>query len=184
MENEELRSTIEQIKAQVKAKPENKDKTDDEIDAMILDAFLKEYTEGGMTKEDLLGLAEEMGYEPTEEFLNEADNPAPGGEPAPGAEGGNPAPEGGEGGAPAPTAAEAEETKVIEPGQSPEEFKEKVDEIKEGGNPAPNPAPAAEGNEGGEPGNGGGEEPGDDEGDDEAAEREKASKLWNLNLNK
>lgn len=172
MENEELRSTIEQIKAQVKAKPENKDKTDDEIDALILDAFFQAFNNGEMEKDDLLGLAEIMGYEPNEDFLAELNGQ--GGAPAPEGEGepapqGEPAPEGE--GEPAPTAEELEDTKTIDKGESPEEFKEKIDEIKEGeGAPAPAPAPEGEGEEGEE--------------DDEAAEREKASKLWNLNLNK
>ena len=75
MNDEEIRSTIEQIKAQVKANPENKDKSDDEIDELILDSFFKSYTEGEMTKEDLLGLAQAMGYEPDEGFENDPNAP-------------------------------------------------------------------------------------------------------------
>lgn len=180
MENEELRSTIEQIKAQVKAKPENKDKTDDEIDALILDAFFQAFNNGEMEKDDLLGLAEIMGYEPEENFLAELNGqggaPAPTeGEGAPAQEG-EPAPEGQGGeGAPAPTAAEAEETKVIEPGQSPAEFKEKIDEVKEGGTPSSESAPEGQGTPAPE---------GQSEEDDEDAERKKASELWKMNLNK
>lgn len=68
MNNEEIRSTVEQVKAQVKAKPENKDKTDDEIDEIVLDGFLEALDKGEMGKEDLLGIMDLMGYEPTEEF--------------------------------------------------------------------------------------------------------------------
>ena len=51
----------------------------------------------------------------------------------------------------------------MEPGESAEEFKEKVDEVKEGGHV---------------------EEETKDEGDDEDDERKKASELWKMNLNK
>ena len=78
MNNEEIRSTVEQVKAQVKAKPENKDKTDDEIDEIVLDGFLEALDKGEMGKEDLLGIMDLMGYEPTEEFeaeLNKGGGP-------------------------------------------------------------------------------------------------------------
>ena len=172
MENEEIRSTIEQIKAQVKAKPENKDKTDDEIDALILDALLKAYNDGKMEKDDLLGIAEAMGYEPTEEFLKDqtAPNPNPNA-PAEG-EGAQPPAENGE--APAPSAEDLEAVKTMQPGETPEEFKEKVEEVKEGGGaPASNPPAAEGGDEGGE---------GDEETEED--ERKKASELWKMNLNK
>ena len=165
MDNEEIRSTIEQIKAQVKAKPENKDKTDDEIDEMILESFYKAYTDGKMTKEDLGGLAEMMGYEFTEEFDQD---PAAANEVNP--EEGTPAPtEGGDGA----TQEDLEEVRTMEPGESAEEFKEKVEDVKDGEHvdePAPEgePAPA--------------EEP--EEEDDEDDERKKASELWKMNLNK
>ena len=171
MNDEEIRSTLEQIKAQVKAKPENKDKSDDEIDEMILDAFLKAYTEGQMTKEDLGGLAEAMGYEFTEEFNNDA---AAGNE-------ANPAPaEGGEGEpAPVTNQEQLEDVRTIEPGESTEEFKEKVEDVKEGNAPEsePEPAPAPANNDDNADGNG-------EEEDSEEDERKKASELWKLNLNK
>jgi hypothetical protein len=164
MDNEEIRSTIEQIKAQVKAKPENKDKTDDEIDEMILESFYKAYTDGKMTKEDLGGLAEMMGYEFTEEFdqdpaaANEV-NPEEGGE--------------GEGEAtPGATQEDLKEVRTMEPGESAEEFKDKIEEVKEGQHVDEDegePAPA--------------DDPKDDE-DDEDDERKKASELWKMNLNK
>jgi len=168
MENEEIRSTLEQIKAQVKAKPENQDKTDDEIDGMILDSFYKAYTEGKMTKEDLGGLAEAMGYEFTEDFEQD---PAAAPEVTPEQ---NAAPaEGGEG----MSEENLEAVRTMEPGQSAEEFQEKVEDVKEGENVAP------------EEGEGASEEPKADEGegekeDDEEDEREKASELWKMNLNK
>ena len=71
--NEEIRSTLEQIKAQLKAKPENKEKSDDEISEMMLDGFLKAFDNGEMEKDDLFGIMDLMGYEPTEEFKSEVE---------------------------------------------------------------------------------------------------------------
>ena len=163
MNEEEIRSTIEQIKAQVKAKPENKDKTDDEIDEMILDSFFKSYTEGEMTKEDLLGLAEEMGYEPDEGFEQDPEaaneiNPEE---------------------APAPAKGEGEEiskedleaTQTMEPGESKEEFQEKIEDVKEGEHVSEDEPEAEEGEE-------------EEEEEDEDAERKAASELWKMDLSK
>lgn len=170
MENEEIRSTLEQIKAQVKAKPENKDKTEDEIDGMILDSFYKAYTEGKMTKEDLGGLAEAMGYEFTEDFEQDPAaapevNPEQNAAPAEGAEG--------------MSEGNLEAVRTMEPGQSAEEFQEKVEDVKEGENVPP------------ESGEGHSEEKeevkteeGEEEEESEDDERKKASELWKMNLNK
>lgn len=168
MDNEELRSTLEQIKAQVKAKPENKDKTEDEIDGMILDSFYKAYTQGQMTKEDLGGLAEAMGYEFTEDFEQD---PAAAPEVAPEQ---NAAPaEGGEG----LSEENLEAVRTMEPGQTAEEFQEKVEDVKEGENVPP------------ESGEGASEEKEEvkteeTKEDNEEDERKKASELWKMNLNK
>ena len=178
MNPEEIRSTLEQIKAQVKAKPENAEKTDDEIDEMILESFYKAYTDGKMTKEDLGGLAEAMGYEFTEEFDQDPEaanelNPeqGEGGEPAP-------APE-----AEGATQEDLEAVRTMDEGESAEEFQDKVEEVKEGGHvdeddDKPNPAPASESEDEGNADGGA-----DDE-DDEDEERKKASELWKMNLNK
>lgn len=181
MKDEEIRSTIEQIKAQVKANPENKDKSDDEIDELILDSFFKTYTEGGMTKEDLLGLAEAMGYEPDEGFENDPEAPS---QVEPGEGGGEGAPAG------EMSESELEATRTMEPGESKEEFLDKVEDVKEG-NPIseeggeskpesePSPAPAAgEGEEKGEEGEESSPEA------DEDAERKAASELWKMDLSK
>lgn len=179
MNDEEIRSTIEQIKAQVMAKPENKEKTEDEIDEMILDAFYKAYTEGKMTKDDLGGLAQAMGYEFTEDFDQD-----PMAAPEVGAEGGEP----GAPAAPGATEEDLEAVRTMEPGETPEEFQEKVEDVKEGGN-APE-APADEGNkgdEGGNPAPAANEGNKGDEGEEEESEedeRKKASELWKMNLNK
>ena len=170
MNDEEIRSTLEQIKAQVKAKPENKDKSDDEIDEMILDAFYQAYTEGKMSKEDLGGLAQAMGYEFTEDFDQDPAaapqiNPEEGGE-------GAPAPEGEPG--PGATEEDLEAVRTMEPGESADEFKDKIDEVKEGGHVSDDDSPESEGDE---------DEDSDDE-DDEDEERKKASELWKMNLNK
>ena len=154
MNDEEIRSTIEQIKAQVKAKPENKEKTDDEIDEMILESFFQAYTNGEMSKEDLGGLAQAMGYEFTEEF--EKDEEA------------KPELEGGEE-ATLPTEdlskEDLEEVRTIEPGESKEEFKDKIEDVKEG--------------KGVED-----EEEVEEDEDDEEAQRKKASELWKMDLSK
>lgn len=108
MNNEEIRTTVEQIKAQVKAKPENKDKTEDEIDEIVLNGFLEALDKGEMSKEDLLGIMDLMGYEPTEEF--EA------------ATSGN---------VTDATKEELEDTRTIDEGESVEDFKEDIQDIKE-----------------------------------------------------
>lgn len=122
-DQEELRSIAEQIRAQVKAKPENKDKDDDEIDEMILDVYLKSYTDGEISKGDLEAMANAMGYEFTEEFANdeqavedfkEEEKPAEG--------------EGGEG----MSKETLENTRTMEEGESKEDFKEKIEDAKEG----------------------------------------------------
>ena len=40
MTEEEILKELEQIKAQVKAKPENKDKSEDEIDEIMIKGFI------------------------------------------------------------------------------------------------------------------------------------------------
>jgi hypothetical protein len=166
MNDEEVRSTIEQIKAQVKAKPENKDKTDDEIDELILDAFYKAYTDGKMSKEDLGGLAQAMGYEFTEEFDQdpEAVNEL--------------TPEGGDDNVEAPES-DLEAVRTMEPGESAEEFKEKVEDVKEGKPIDDENSDDEEVKEEEVE-----EDDDDDEEEDEDEERKKASELWKLNLNK
>ena len=62
---------LSQIKEQVKAKPENRNKTEEEIDEIMLDGFFKAFCDGKMSREDLAAIAEAMGYEPTEEFMND-----------------------------------------------------------------------------------------------------------------
>lgn len=157
MNQEELQSTLEQVKAQVKAKPENKDKTEDEIDEIILDGFFKAYTDGKMSKEDLGGIAEVLGYEFTEEFEAEKEEPGK------------------------VEASEEDLQATMEPGESKEEFKEDLadlnadkdskpaDDDKDESNPAPEQEEVEE------------EEKEEDE-EDEDGEREKASELWKMNL--
>lgn len=67
--NEVILNTINEIRRQLKAKKENKEKSDDEIDRIILDGFLKAFDEGEIDKESFLGIMDLMGYEPTKEFL-------------------------------------------------------------------------------------------------------------------
>lgn len=153
MNDEEIRSTIEQMKAQLKAKPENAEKSEDEIDEIMLNGFLKAVSEGEMSKEDLITLAEAMGYEPTEEFKNDSEDPST----FAGEEGG------------APTKEELEEVREIKPGESKEEFKEKVEDVKEGKD--------IEGEEEGEE-----EEEEKEENLSEEEQRKKASELFKMNF--
>ena len=102
MNNEEIQSLIEQLKAQ--------GLEDDEIMQVFYDTF----TEGKMDRKDLETLAEAMGYELTDDFKEES---APDPIAAP-EEGGEISKE------------KLEEAKEIEPGQSPEEFKEEIEETK------------------------------------------------------
>jgi len=67
--NEEIYNVLMQIKAQLKEKPENKGKSDEEIDKIMLDGFLKAFDNGEIDKDSLLGIMDLMGYEPTKEFL-------------------------------------------------------------------------------------------------------------------
>lgn len=67
--NRELLQTINEIKVQLSHKPEFKGYSEEQLDGLILDMFLKDFDEGGIDKEDLLGLMDLMGYSPTDEFL-------------------------------------------------------------------------------------------------------------------
>ena len=112
MNDEEIRSNIEQIKAQVKAKPENQGKSEDEIDELVLDSFFKAFTEGKLSKEDLENLAGAMGYEFSEEFAAEEQAPT---EQAEGEQ---------------PTEATEEDLQAtLEPGEGKEELEEKLDNV-------------------------------------------------------
>lgn len=104
MNSEEIQSLIEQLKAQGLSEEE------------IMDTFYQTFTEGKMDRKDLETLAEAMGYELTDDFKNE-ETPDPI-----------------EAGAPAEGMSEEalEDVKAIEPGESEEEFKEKVEDVKEG----------------------------------------------------
>jgi hypothetical protein len=159
MNDEEIRRTIEELKAQVKAKPENKDKSDDEIDEMILDGFFDAFKDGEMSREDLMAIAEAMGYEPTEEFKNEeAPDPIE-------------AKEMGDGNL---DKKELEETKVMQPGESKEEFKEKVEDVKDDADKKEESEDESEEEESDE----------EEEFESEDEEREKASELFGVNLRK
>ena len=160
MNDEELRSTIEEVKAQVKAKPENKDKTEDEIDEIILDGFFKAYTEGEMSKEDLGAIAQAMGYELDEEF--EGDPAAP--DMVSG--------DGQEGGADEASKEELEDLRTIDEGESKEEFKDKIEDVNERDGEAGDEEEVEEESE---------EEVDDD---DEEGQRKKASELFKMDLSK
>jgi len=159
-DQEELRSLAEQIRAQVKAKPENKDKDDDEIDEMILDVYLKSYTDGEISKGDLEAMANAMGYEFTEEFANdeqavddfkEEEKPAEGGEGI--------------------SKETLENTRTMEEGESKEDFKEKIEDAKEGKDIEAPEEEVEEDNS---------EEVEGDEVEDEDEEKKKASELWKM----
>ncbi len=66
-----VEEALKGIKKQLKEKPENKGKSDEEIDGIMLDGFLQAFDNGQLGKDDLLGIMNLMGYEPTKEFLEE-----------------------------------------------------------------------------------------------------------------
>lgn len=103
MDNEKIQSLIEQLKGVGLS------------DEEILDVFYAAFEKGKMDRKDLETLADSLGYELDDDFKNEK---AP-----------DPIAEGGEGGD--ITKTEAEDLKEIKPGESKEEFKEKVDEAKD-----------------------------------------------------
>lgn len=103
MNSEEIQSLIEQLKAQGLDEEE------------IMTVFYETFTKGDMDRKDLETLAEAMGYELTDDFKNE---PAPDPIASKDTEG--------------LSEEELEDAKAIEPGESEEEFKENIEEAKEG----------------------------------------------------
>lgn len=186
MDNEELTSTIEEVKAQLKAKPENAEKSDDEIDEIMLDGFFKATTEGKMSLDDLEAIMGVLGYEFEDGIKDELQSGLSGGAEVGGA-----------------TKAELEDTRTIGEGESKEDFKDKIDTI-ESKEEAVNPeeeekededekASKLWGMELSKKSNS--EDEDEDEEDididvdeeeeeDEDKEREKASKLWGMDLRK
>ena len=69
MNEKQIRELITQLRQQFKAK--NRDKSDEEIDKMILDVFFKAYCEDKMDREDLTTLTEVLGYQVNDEILDE-----------------------------------------------------------------------------------------------------------------
>ena len=69
MNEKQIRELIAQLRQQFKAR--NRDKSDEEIDKMILDVFFKAYCEDKMDREDLTTLTEVLGYQVNDEILNE-----------------------------------------------------------------------------------------------------------------
>lgn len=113
MNEEEIQSLIKQLKAAGLS------------DEDIMNVFYEAFESGEMDRKDLEVLAEAMGYELTDDFKNDQ-TPDP-------INGNNePAPEGGNENL---SKQELEDAKEIKPGESPEEFKEKL----EGEKPAPAP---------------------------------------------
>ena len=69
MNEKQIRELIAQLRQQFKAR--NRDKSDEEIDKMILDVFFKAYCEDKMDREDLTTLTEVLGYQVNDEILDE-----------------------------------------------------------------------------------------------------------------
>jgi hypothetical protein len=103
MDNEKIQSLISQLKGVGLG------------DEEILDVFYAAFQKGKMDRKDLETLADSLGYELDDDF-KEDKTPDP--------------IEGGEGKKPEVTPEAAEDLKEIKPGESKEEFKEKVDEAK------------------------------------------------------
>lgn len=97
MDNEEIKSLIEQLKATGLGEEE------------IMDVFYKTFEKGKMDRKDLETLANEMGYELTDEFKNDEH--------------------------PDPIETEGEETtdlddaKELKPGETKDEFKDRIDDM-------------------------------------------------------
>ena len=72
MSEEEAKQTLEQIKEEFKRLYPNKD--DEEIEEMILDMLFRAFCEDVITREDLCGLTELLGYEPDEDVLDQVEN--------------------------------------------------------------------------------------------------------------
>ena len=72
VENEEqVKKELERIRKEQKAR--FPDKTDEEIDELILNAFFQAYCENEMSREDLTGLTIAMGYEVVDEVLDKVE---------------------------------------------------------------------------------------------------------------
>lgn len=69
MDEQEIKTTIEAIKQQMRKK--YRGKSEEELDKMLLDAFFKAYCDDEMSKDDLIALTCVMGYEPKYEILDE-----------------------------------------------------------------------------------------------------------------
>lgn len=101
MDNEKIQSLISQLKGVGLG------------DEEILDVFYATFKKGKMDRKDLETLADSLGYELDDDFKEDK------------------TPDPIEGGEPDITKEEAEDLKEIKPGESKEEFKEKVDEAKD-----------------------------------------------------
>ena len=104
MDNEKIQSLVEQLKGVGLS------------DEEILDVFYAAFEKGKMDRKDLETLADSLGYELDDDF-KEDKTPDP-------IQSGNPEAED-------ITKSEAEDLKEIKPGESAEDFKEKVDEAKD-----------------------------------------------------
>lgn len=103
MDSEEIKSLIEQLKAQGLSEEE------------IMDSFYQTFEQGKMDRKDLETLAEAMGYELTDDFKNDSTP--------------DPIEEKDVGGM---SKEELEDARTIEPGESKEEFKEELEGASEG----------------------------------------------------
>lgn len=141
MNNDEILSLIEQLKAQGLGEEE------------IMDVYYESFKEGKMDRKDLETLANALGYELTDDFkADEHEDPISAGA----AEG--------------VSKEEAEDLKEIKPGESEEEFKEKIEEAKDGESAAAESEDKVE------------DKVEDDKADeaDEESERKEAMKLFDL----
>lgn len=149
MNSEEIQSLIEQLKAQGLSEED------------IMEIFFQTFTEGKMDRKDLETLADAMGYELTDDFKND-ETPDPIEEaPAEGLEG--------------LTKEEVEDAKEIEPGETKEEFAEKLEGDKESEDEEKPAEPEEEVEEKAEE-----EVEEDDEGEEDDKDWEEAKKLFKL----
>ena len=77
MNEKQIRLMIKNLKAYYKK--HNPNKTETEIEEMILDLFFKMYCEDKMDREDLTTLTEVMGYQVKDDVLDEIEKEKKGG---------------------------------------------------------------------------------------------------------
>ena len=69
--NEQIKRWLDDIRETLRQNPQNLKYTDDEINEMILDGMFEGFTNGELRRTDLARIANILGYEVSEEFMND-----------------------------------------------------------------------------------------------------------------